>query len=107
MNNSMPLSSSFTLVKHHVAEGRLLWALDKAAVLQMIAKPQHHLPKKEISCLLLCFTMPFHHVGFVHHVLFLFCALALIQDFQNIPGTGSDSENAKEPCVDELDTGEE
>ena len=64
-------------VKRQVAADRLLLALDELFVVELIIKLQHHLPKQEIYCLLLCFAVPLHHVSFVHHILFVSCALAL------------------------------
>ena len=70
-------------VKRQVAADRLLLALDELFVVELIVKLQHHLPKQEIYCLLLCFAVPLlfavplHHVSFVHHILFVSCALAL------------------------------
>ena len=76
---------------------------------ELIVELRHHLPKQEISCLLLWLAVPLHHVGFVRHILFVSGALALHRWVASTTSTraGAGSENARKPCVDEFDAAEE
>ena len=52
-------------MKRHGAVDRLLFAVDEAVVVELILKLQHYLRKQAVSCLLLCFAVPLHHIGVV------------------------------------------
>ena len=71
-------------MKPHCPANQLLWALALVVVVELIEVLQLLQPKPETSCLLLCFAVPLHHVGFVLLDECVSCTLALHGWLSNI-----------------------